>query len=134
MYKKHIKYVDFDENSREEDFYFNLTEAEVAEMELRTPGGLNAKLERITQRIDHEEIVDFFKDLIRRSYGVKTPDGRGFDKSEAVVKEFMQTQAYSDLFIELASDSKAASEFFNSIMPKKRTAAPTAQPAPAAST
>lgn len=119
MYKKTINFKDYDGNEREEDFYFNLTEAEVTEMEMSIPGGLTNMMQRIVRAQDGKMIIETFKDLIRRSYGVKSPDGREFDKSPEVVKKFMQTEAYSKLFMELATDSKAASEFFNHIIPQK---------------
>ena len=123
MYKKTMKFVDFDGNERTEDFYFNLTEAEVIEMENSVSGGLINMMERIVAAQDHDRIVQTFKELILKSYGVKTPDGRGFDKSPEVVKAFAQTQAYSDLFMELSRDSKAAAEFFNHVIPKKKETA-----------
>ena len=123
MYKKTMKFIDFDGNERTEDFYFNLTEAEVIEMENSVSGGLINMMERIVAAQDRDRIVQTFKELILKSYGVKTPDGRGFDKSPEVVKAFAQTQAYSDLFMELSRDSKAAAEFFNNVIPKKKETA-----------
>lgn len=119
MYKKTIAFTDYDGNEREEDFYFNLNEAEVTEMEMATPGGLTKMMQRIVKAQDSKMIIETFKDLIKRSYGVKSPDGREFDKSPEVVKKFMQTEAYSKLFMELATDSTAAAEFFNHIIPQK---------------
>ena len=123
MYKKTITFTDYDDKERIEDFYFNLTEAEIAEMELSTPGGLTKKMQRIVQAQDSKTIIDTFKELIDRSYGVKSPDGREFDKSEEVLKKFKQTEAYSKLFIELATDATAASDFFSHIIPTKREGA-----------
>ena len=40
MLKKTITYTDFDDNERTEDFYFHLSKAEIAEMELSENGGL----------------------------------------------------------------------------------------------
>ena len=119
MYKKTIAFIDYDGNEREEDFYFNLSEAEVIEMETAIPGGLTKMMQRIVKAQDGKMIIETFKELIKRSYGVKSPDGREFDKSPEVVKKFMQTEAYSKLFMELATDSKAAGEFFNHIIPQK---------------
>lgn len=119
MYKKTISYTDYDGNERTEDFYFNLTEAEVAKLELSTPGGLTKMMQRIVQEQNGQQIIDTFEDLIARSYGVKSPDGRQFQKSPELVKAFTQTEAYSKLFMELATDADAASEFFNHIIPQK---------------
>lgn len=117
MYKKTMTFTDFNGNERTETFWFNLTEAEVVEMENGVSGGLTNMLENIVAAQDRTAIIDTFKNLILKAYGVKTADGRGFDKSPEVVKAFADTQAYSDLFMELSLDSKAASEFFNGILP-----------------
>lgn len=133
MYKKTITYKDYDGNERTEDFYFNLTEAEITEMELEVAGGMTKKVERIVQAQDSAQIIDVFKDLIRRSYGEKSPDGRRFVKSAEVLQNFIQTEAYSQLFMELATDSKAAAAFFNAIVPQRvaeSMAADTTLPAP----
>jgi len=117
MLKKTIKYTDFDGNQREETFYFNLTKAEVAEMELSTEGGLSTKLQKIIEAQDNASIVEIFKDIIARSYGEKSPDGRQFVKNKEVRDAFIQTQAYSDLFMELATNAEAATAFINGIIP-----------------
>lgn len=117
MYKKTITYKDYNDEERTEDFYFNLSRAEVTQMELATEGGLGAMIERITKARDIPAIMDVFKDLILRSYGQKSPDGRRFIKSKALSEEFSQTEAYSNLFMELATNANAASAFVNGIMP-----------------
>lgn len=117
MLKKTITYVDYNGNERTEDFYFNLTKAEVTEMEMSTAGGLAEMIQRIIAAQDAPSIIKVFKDLILKSYGVKSPDGKRFIKSEAISVEFSQTEAYSKLFMELATDSDAAAAFVNGIVP-----------------
>jgi hypothetical protein len=117
MYVKNMTYKDFNDEERNEDFYFNLTKAEITEMELSTEGGLGATIERITKAKDTPAIIKIFKELILKSYGVKSPDGKRFIKSPELSEEFAQTNAYSDLFVALASDSKEAAAFVNGIMP-----------------
>lgn len=119
MYKKTIAFTDYNGVNREEDFYFNLNESEVMKLEMRVPGGLTAMMQRIVQKMDAQQIIDTFEELIRRSYGEKSPDGREFLKSPELVGKFMQTEAYNKLFMELCTDSKAAAEFFNNIVPQK---------------
>jgi hypothetical protein len=119
MYKKTIAFTDYNGVNREEDFYFNLNESEVMKLEMRVPGGLTAMMQRIVQKMDAQQIIDTFEELIRRSYGEKSPDGREFRKSPELVEKFMQTEAYNKLFMELCTDSKAAAEFFNNIVPQK---------------
>lgn len=112
-----MTYKDFNDEERNEDFFFNLTKAEITEMELSTEGGLGATIERITKAKDTPSIIKIFKELILKSYGVKSPDGKRFIKSPELSEEFAQTNAYSDLFVKLASDSSEAAAFVNGIMP-----------------
>ncbi len=117
MIKKTVTYTDFDGNERTEDFYFHLTEQELTEWELSVDGGLSGVLTRIINSKDNKKLIEIFKDLLIRSYGVKTPDGRGFIKNEEVLNDFKYTQAFSDIYMELATDDKAASEFVNGVIP-----------------
>lgn len=117
MLKKTITYTDYNGTERTEDFYFNLSKAELAEMELEIPGGMTEMLKRITAAQDTPSLVKIFKDLILRSYGVKSDDGKRFIKSQQLRDEFSQTEAYSELFMALSTDANAASEFINGIVP-----------------
>lgn len=118
MLKKTMTYTDYNGVERTEDFYFNLTKAEVAEMEMGTSGGLAEMISSIVAAKDGPAILKIFKDLVLKAYGKKTPDGRRFEKSEEISKEFSETEAYSDLYIELATNADAAAEFVNGIVPK----------------
>jgi len=119
MLKKTIEYKDYNGNSRKEDFYFNLTEAEVTELEVSVEGGIVEMINRIVAAQDGKQIIDTFKDVIKKAYGGKSPDGRRFIKNQEVWEKFAQTEAYSKLFMELATDHNAASEFINGIVPSK---------------
>ena len=119
MLKKTIKYTDFDGEERTEDFYFNLTKAEIMEMNLTTYGGLDKMIEKIIAAKDTPKIVNLFKDLVLRSYGIKSDDGKRFIKNDKIREEFVQTEAYSELFMELATDEDAAINFVNGIVPKE---------------
>ena len=118
MLKKTITYVDYDGKERIEDFYFNLTKAEITEMELSEEGGLIKTIERVVAEEDGAKIIEIFKDLILKSYGEKSLDGKRFIKSDKLKEEFSQTEAYSELFMELATNEEKASEFVNGIIPK----------------
>ena len=118
MYKIREKYEDYDGNERVEEFYFNLTKAEITDMELTTEGGMSAMLNRIIAAKDTSKLIAVFKDLILRSYGQKSPDGRRFIKSDELTKEFTETPAYSQIYLRLATDDKAATEFVNNVIPK----------------
>lgn len=119
MLKKNIKYVDYDGNDRSEDFYFNLNKAEIVELELGTTGGLTKTLEKIVQEKDNKRIVEYFKAIILKAYGEKSADGRRFIKSQELRDSFEQTEAYSELFMELSSNAKAAADFISGIVPKE---------------
>lgn len=118
MLKLTRTYIDYNGVSRTEDFYFNLTQAEVTEMELSVDGGLVEMINRIVAAKDSKQIISLFKDMVLRSYGEKSPDGRRFIKTQEIRDAFAQTEAYSDLFMELATDAKKAAEFVNGIVPK----------------
>lgn len=121
MLKKTIAYTDYNGVSRTEDFYFNLSKAEIMEMELSTTGGLAEMIQKIVATQDVPSIIKVFKDLILKAYGEKSADGKRFIKvNEYGVPlsiAFSQTEAYSQLFMELASDSDAAAAFVNGIVP-----------------
>lgn len=117
MVKKTITYTDYNGVERTEDFYFNLTKAECAELQLTTEGGWANHVKTATDAKDEGKIVSFFKELLLKSYGIKSDDGRRFQKSKEISDAFAQTEAYSDLFMELANDDKKAAEFFNGVIP-----------------
>lgn len=119
MLKKKITYTDYNGMERTEDFYFNLTEAEITEMEMSTVGGLTGMIQRIIDAQDVPSIVKVFKELLLKAYGQKSADGRRFEKSEKISTEFSQTEAYSNLFMELATNPEEATKFFNAIVPNK---------------
>lgn len=120
MFKKTITYVDYDGNEREEDFYFNLDERDITKMELGTTGGLDQYIKKISAEKDLPKIIELFEDLIDASYGEKSADGKYFMKTAEALMKFKSTQAYSDLYMELATDENAAAEFINGITPKEK--------------
>lgn len=117
MYKKTIKSVDYNGVEREEDHYFNLSKAELIMMESSVAGGMEQRLKKIVQSQDNVAIMEVFKDLIHRSYGKKSDDGRRFIKSDEIATEFEQTEAYSELVVGILSDPDEAARFVNGIMP-----------------
>ena len=122
MLKKTIKYTDYDGNEREEDFYFNLSKAEVTEMELSKEGGMSEYIKKISAAQNAPELIRLFKEIITKSYGEKSLDGKRFIKNKELTEAFIQTEAYSELFVELASNADEAVKFINGIMPKNMTA------------
>lgn len=118
MLKKTITYKDYNGATRTRDFYFNLNKLEVVRIEANTAGGLAERLRSVMEAQDTGAILAIIENLIQKSYGVKTPDGEGFMKRREDLEAFMATEAYSELFMELASDANNASEFFNGILPQ----------------
>ena len=118
MLKKTITYTDYDGLERTEEFRFNLTKAEVVDMELTTAGTFSETMKRIIAEKDIIRIAKLFKELLLKSYGVKSDDGKRFVKSQELSEAFSQTEAYSDLYIELLSNPEEAAKFFAEVAPK----------------
>lgn len=122
MLKKTFTFTDYNGNERTEDHYFHLSQAEIVRMEFSTVGGLEAMMKRIVDAQDLPALTMEFEKIIQASYGEKSPDGRMFIKEKdgrRLVDDFIQTEAYSQLFIELVTDSEAAANFVNGILPKE---------------
>lgn len=117
MLKKTITFKDLDDNLVTEDFYFNLSKAEVAEMELSREGGLSGFLEKIVEAGNGGEIITTFKSIIRSAVGKRSEDGRRFIKNDEVRDDFFQSDAYSELFMELCTDANAGAAFVRGIVP-----------------
>lgn len=121
MIKKTITYTDYNGLERTESYYFNLSKAEVMEMELSADGGMAESIRKIVDAKDAPAIIRVFKDLVLKAYGVKSDDGRRFMKVKSdgsrYADEFKETEAYSQIFMELATDAKAAADFVNGIVP-----------------
>lgn len=118
MLKKTITYTDYNGTERTEDFYFNFSKAELLEMELGTAGGLTKSIENIIAAKDTASIINIMKRLVLDAYGEKSLDGRRFIKNQELKDAFAQTEAYSQLFMELSLNSEAASVFVNGIIPE----------------
>lgn len=121
MLKKNIKYTDYNGVERNEEFLFNLSKAELMEMEMSTQGGLAEMIQKVVDAQDAPAIIKVFKDIILKAYGEKSVDGKRFIKvnNEGVPLSiaFSQTEAYSQLFMELATDAEAAANFIKGIIP-----------------
>ena len=117
MLKKTITYQDFNGDEVSEDFFFHLSKAELVEMELSHEDGLSEALQRIIAAKDGKGIVTEFKNIILSAYGKRSSDGKRFVKNADVREEFESSEAYSTLFMELVTDTDAAIEFINGIVP-----------------
>lgn len=118
MIVKNIEYEDYNGNKRKEDFYFDLSKSELMEMELSQEGGMSKKLELMSQTQNVPDMVKLLKEVILKSYGVKSDDGRRFIKSEQMADDFYHSAAYSELFYELCTDAEKTAAFINGIIPK----------------
>lgn len=123
MLKKTFTYTDYNGIERTEEHFFNLTKAEVLELEASTTGGLSEYIKRIVAAKDMPAIFEIFKKIVMLSYGIRSDDGKRFMKKDKngypYAEEFAQTEAFSDLIVELATNDKAAADFMNGIVPKQ---------------
>lgn len=121
MIKKTVTYKDYNDVERTETYYFDFSEAEVMDMQASKFNGFNAYLESIINEKDPSKIIKTFKELVLAAYGEKSEDGRSFIKEAPdgtkLADKFKQTKAYSDIYMELALDAKAAAEFVNKVFP-----------------
>jgi len=117
MIKKTITYTDYDGLQRTEEFRFHLTEAEMFELEIATPGGYTNLIKKIMDTKDTAGMVKLYKELILKTYGEKSPDGKRFMKSPEISKAFEETPAYNELFMELVQDAKKFADFITGVMP-----------------
>jgi hypothetical protein len=117
MLKKTITYKDLDGNPVTEDFYFNLSKAELAEMELSQKGGFESYIRELLAAEDGGAIIGAFKNIITSAVGRRSEDGRRFIKNQEIVDDFLQSDAYSTLFMEFITDETAAARFVRGIVP-----------------
>jgi predicted nucleic acid-binding protein len=142
MLKRTIKYTDYNGEPQEEIMYFHLSKAELLELELSEVGGFSEMLKKTAEAQNPKEVLAAFKEIVSKAYGIKSPDGKQFMKSEEIRQQFLHSAAYDELFVELATNADAAAAFFNGVIPSdmtpglememKRIANPQLPPPPAA--
>ena len=118
MLKKTFQYTDFNGNEQEETFYFNLSKSEVIEYELQERAGMSTTLQRLVEERDNQKILAHFKDLVMKSVGRKSDDGRRFVKNDEIREDFLASPAYDEMFIWLMSEPGAGAEFVNNVLPQ----------------
>lgn len=116
MVKESITYVDYNGIERTEDFYFHLNDMEWVRWDAEKGGSLLETFEKVGHSGDPKLIMETFEELIRRSYGEKSDDGKRFVKSDEISAAFMQTEAYNEFFLKLVTDAEAASAFVNALV------------------
>ncbi len=117
MLEKKITYVDFNGVERTDVCRFHLSPAEMVELQMSIPGGFQTELQRVVDEKDGPAIMEIFKTLLHKSYGVKSADGKRFDKSEELWNEFANSNAYVELFMQLVTDESAAQAFADGVLP-----------------
>lgn len=119
MLKKTISYTDYLGNDRTEDFYFNLSERELANLELKNYGGFEGLIRQMAATTDVPKLTELFEKLVLMSYGEIAPDGRRFIKQNGkLAEEFMETEAYTKLYMELITDPDKLAAFIRGVIPK----------------
>lgn len=117
MLKKTVTYENFDGDQVTDTLFFHLSKAELVMMEHSMDGGLSRYIQNLIDKGDGKTIMETFTKLLLDSYGEKTEDGKGFVKTPEVRQRFASSEAYSTIFMELATDADAAAEFINGIIP-----------------
>lgn len=118
MLKKTITYTDYNGNEQSDDFYFNLSKAELIEMELGTEGGFIESVAKIGKEQNPNKLMAVFKNVVLKAYGEKSEDGKRFVKNDEIREAFEQSAAYDELFTELLTNADSAATFFNGIIPQ----------------
>lgn len=118
MHKHHMTFKDFNDNDREIDLYFNLTEAEVTKMQIESNFGLQHDLEEATKNQDNKKLLEFMEYLVHHAYGIKSADGMEFEKSPEIMRRFENSAYYSDLYMSLFQEEGAVgARFINALLP-----------------
>lgn len=118
MIKWPITYVDYNGNTVTENFYFHLNKAELLKMQFNANGGYSQFIERVTNQRDLKALGDEFENIVLSAYGEKSDDGRTFRKNDTIRDNFKYSEAYSELFMELITDSDKAVSFIKGVLPK----------------
>ena len=117
MLKKTVTYTDYNGVERTEAFYFHYNEAEILDMEMSTEGGFAERIQKIIDAKDQVSLMQVIKKFVIDAYGVKSEDGKRFIKNDAVRTEFLESPAYSQIWMELVMDDEIAADFINNVIP-----------------
>ena len=117
MLKKTVTYTDYNGVERTEAFYFHYNEAEILDMEMSTEGGFAERIQKIIDAKDEVSLMQVIKKFVIDAYGVKSEDGKRFIKNDVVRTEFLESPAYSQIWMELVMDDEIAADFINNVIP-----------------
>lgn len=119
MFKKTVTYRDFNDVERTEEYFFHLSTTEVLKLEKNKDGSLSEQLEKIQRDEDEAAMLDMITKLVLLAYGEKSEDGRRFVKSDKLVEEFTETEAYSQIFLDIMTNENELIDFITGILPKE---------------
>lgn len=117
MFKKTVKYEDFNGEEIQEDLYFNLTKTELAMWGASRNGNFSEYLTKIVNTKDVTALFEMLREIVLASYGERAEDGKHFRKSPEIANEFSNSIAFDTVMMELIGDAGAASAFVAGIMP-----------------
>lgn len=117
MLKKRVTYIDYNGVQQTEDFYFHLKPSELAELEVSVEGGYSELLEKAKNEDNHQVLYKFVKDVLTKSYGIKSEDGKRFIKNDELVEAFEQSPAYDEIFMEVISNPENFNAFVDAVTP-----------------
>ena len=117
MLKKQVSYTDYDGNLKTDTLYFHLNKFEWLELETYTKGGLIENLQHAIETGNAKKTIDILKKIILRAYGEKNAETGVFEKSDELAIRFSKTDAFSELFYELAYNEEASRSFFLGLIP-----------------
>lgn len=119
MFSRDFEYTGYDGQPKKDTYWFNLTEAELYEIDLSSIRGFTGEMTKLLKEERTKEIVDAFKSIILGAVGSVSADGRKFIKNEEIKEDFYRSKAYSQLFVELVSSGEKLAEFLRAAIPEE---------------
>lgn len=119
MIKHEIEFENLEGEKIKKTFHFHISQAELTEWRLELDEGLEKRLEELnaSTKVD-AKVIAAFKEIISRAVGVTSEDGIRFIKTPEIRDGFMQSDAYSVLFMQLVTDTAFAAKFVSGVVPK----------------
>ena len=117
MFTDTITYEDFNGETQTMDVYFNISKMEAFTMDPDGPDGYAKKLQDVADSNNMITIIDAFRDIVKKAYGVKSEDGKRFIKSEEAFREFEESPAYDEFMMKLVGDEGYVLDFIFGAFP-----------------
>jgi hypothetical protein len=119
MHARTMTYTNFDDEEVTEVFHFNMSKSDIIRLEAEKKGGFSEYLKEMVKTEDTPTLLAQFERILLMSFGIKSPDGKHFDKSEEISARFKNHAAYDKLFWEIFNDQDKLAEFLIEIAPKE---------------